>query len=63
MPRFNHAYTLGFSLESDHPTGDDIEPAVMRAAILIYLARLEDTELMENTGMPFDTYNTEEDVA
>jgi hypothetical protein len=56
MIKYNHAYTLGFSLESNHETGDDVTAAQVRAAIIKSLCNLSDNELLENLGYPFDTY-------
>lgn len=59
MPRYNHASDIAFSLESDHPEGDDITPQQFRHAILARLAALVDDELLEAVGTPFDTHAIE----
>ena len=56
MPKYNHAYTFAFSLLSDHESGDDVTAAQVRAAIIERLQKMEDGELLENLGYPFDTY-------
>lgn len=53
---FNHAFDLGFSLESHHPHGEDVTPAMLRGALEARLASLSDDELLEAVGAPFDTY-------
>ena len=58
--KYNHAFTLGFSLESNMDNADDVTPSQVRTAIQSSLDRLSDTELMENVGYPFDTYEMEE---
>ena len=60
MTKYNHAYTLGFSLESNHETGDDVMANQVRAAIVKSLSNLSDIELLENLGYPFDTYEVEQ---
>lgn len=53
---YNHAYTIGFSLETPDPTGEQVPAEDLRRAILLQLATLDDTDLRENIGTPFDTY-------
>lgn len=54
--RYNHAFTFGFALESYDATGAQIPAQELRTAIIEQLARLSDTELIENCGLPFDSY-------
>ena len=62
MAKYNHAYTLAFSLEgSSHPKGEDVTPAMLRAAIIRYLANLDDDSLESNCETPFDSYLYEEE--
>ena len=59
MKRYNHAYTIAFSLESNHPTGDDVTPDIYRTALLERIKSLDETnEWWEVVGndMPYDTY-------
>ena len=58
--RFDHAFTFGFALECDDETGAHIPPQQLRTAIIAQLARLSDTELTENCGLPFDSYLIDE---
>ena len=60
--KYNHAFTLGFSLESNLANADDVTVSQARSAIQSTLDRLSDIELMENIGYPFDTYEIEEAV-
>lgn len=53
---FNHAFSFGFSLEHHDATGDRVTASQLRSAILRKLAASSDTELVENCGAPFDTY-------
>jgi hypothetical protein len=57
--RYNHAYDIAFTVESEHPTGDDLTPNQIRGAIWKRLAELPDSELPEAVGMPFDTYEVQ----
>lgn len=54
--RYDHAFTFGFSLQHTDAAGEDVPAAQLRAAILRRLAALSDTELVENCGAPFDTF-------
>ena len=56
IARYDHAFTIAFSLESSHPSGDDVTAAQLRAAILTRLAALADDELHEAVGAPYDSY-------
>jgi hypothetical protein len=58
--KYNHAFTLAFSLESNLDNADDVTVSQARSAIQSALDRLSDIELMENIGYPFDTYEIEE---
>ncbi|MEE9383195.1 MAG: hypothetical protein V3V08_07260 [Nannocystaceae bacterium] len=59
--KFNHAFTLGFSVESDDPRGADIPTSVITEALLFRIANLiECDEMYEAIGLPFDTYENEE---
>ena len=61
LPTYNHAYGLGFSVSgSTSVEGEDVKPSQIREAILTRLAGLDDEELMEAVGMPFDTYEEED---
>jgi hypothetical protein len=57
--KYNHAFSFSFSLNTDNK-GDAVTPNELRQAILGYLASFNDWELIENCGMPFDTYLNEE---
>lgn len=56
MPRYDHAYTIAFSIKSNHPEGEDITPQQFRHAILARLATVVDDELIEAVGIPFDSH-------
>lgn len=62
MARFNHAFSFSFSLENDSPNGEATAQE-LRHAIVRYLQELTDSEILENCGCPFDTYENEEDKA
>lgn len=61
VKKYNHAFSLAFSVvtnasctsenDSDYP-----EPSEIREAVLKRLARLDDNELMEAVGAPFDSF-------
>lgn len=62
--RYNHAYTIAFSLVSEHPEGEDVTAAMFSAALRKRADDLDATvtrsrpegEWNEATGNPFDTY-------
>lgn len=56
VARYDHAFTIAFSLVSSDPSGRDVTPAELGAAILTRLATLSDTELIEAVGAPYDSY-------
>lgn len=60
---YDHAFTIGFSLRSPHPKGDDVTPAMLKAALLKRIADLDATpegaEWIEAAGPPYDTYEVE----
>lgn len=58
--RYSHAFDIAFQLYSNHPTGDDVTGAQLRAAINARLASLSDAELVEAVGLPFDSSPDEE---
>lgn len=55
MPKFNHAFTVGFSIVNDSAEGE-VTAAEIRAALQRVLAEYSDSDLLENAGAPFDTY-------
>jgi len=55
--KYNHAYTIAFSVVSEHPTGEDVTADQVLEA-LVHRARTAyiNGELLEAIGAPFDTY-------
>jgi len=54
---YNHTYTFGFALsKSTDSDGMDVTPEQIRETIVMKLMLITDTELMENVGTPFTTY-------
>ena len=47
MTKFNHAFDIAFSVISGDPDGEDITPAMFRAALL---ERIEQLDLEEAHG-------------
>lgn len=57
MTKYNHAFDIAFSLESDDPDAKDVTPAMFKAALLERIAQLDaSNEWEEACGAPFDTY-------
>lgn len=60
MSKYNHAFTFGFSIITNMEDGSDVTADDARQGIIAALARMNDIELLENIGAPFDSY--EEDA-
>ncbi|WP_020084859.1 hypothetical protein [Hyphomicrobium zavarzinii] len=58
-PLYDHAMTIGFSLRSAHPLGEDLSAPQIRKALYRRLVSLTDNELVEAAGAPFDTYKVD----
>jgi hypothetical protein len=60
MPKFNHAFTIAFSVVSDDPEGRDVTPDMFRAALLQRIAQLDAEKAYggweQACDAPFDTY-------
>lgn len=57
MKRYNHAYSIGFTMTTTDPTGERLDAQEVRNAILARLAALTDHELVHDAiGPPHDTY-------
>lgn len=62
MPRFNHAYDIGFEVAgSTKEDGSDVTPAMLRAALMRRIIDLDESqpdhgEWHEAVGSPFDTH-------
>jgi len=59
MPRYSHAYDFAFELNSNHPDGDDVTPAMIREALLKRAISIDDAEIVEACNL-FDTYEINE---
>lgn len=65
MPRYNHAYTIAFSLISTKEDGSDVTNDMLAEALK---KRVEDCQsekdspLLECSGAPFDTYEIEDTI-
>jgi len=57
MKYYNHAYLFAFSCLSDLKEG--ALPCDIRQGIMEHLASIDDAELLENCGEPFDTFEEE----
>jgi hypothetical protein len=58
--RYNHAFDIAFSIESDHPTGEDVTAEQVRDALIKRVqTAYASGELLEAIGAPFDTYEVD----
>lgn len=60
MPKFNHAYTFSFEVESNHEEGADLTGLDLRKALIARLNDLSDNDMLEACE-PFDTFEIEEE--
>ncbi len=61
LKKFNHAFSLGFSVESDDQSGMNIPTSTITEGLLFRIANLiECGEMYEAIGPPYDTYENEE---
>jgi hypothetical protein len=61
MKKFNHAFDIAFSIESDN-VGEEVTAAELKAGLAKRLADLlasDDVEIIESCGLPYDTYENE----
>lgn len=59
--RYNHMFSIAFTVIDSSPTGENLHPATIRQAILARLAGCDDLELYEAIGLPEDTYEVPDD--
>ena len=60
--KYNHAFALAFTIESNHPDGNDIFGVHFTNAVLKRIIDLnENAEWDEAVGAPFDTFEIEEE--
>jgi hypothetical protein len=63
MARYNHAYTLAFSLVSNDDKGHDVDARQLKEALLARIENLdEEGSWVESAGAPYDTYLEPEDA-
>jgi len=63
MLKYNHMFGLGFSVESNHPDGDDITGEQFTAAVQKRVDDINssgDLEWFEACGLPEDTFENQE---
>lgn len=56
MTHYSHAYDIAFELVSQDPEGKDVTPDMISDALVTRLMTMSDTETLEATGAPFDSY-------
>lgn len=59
-PRFNHAYSFAFEVISNDDRGEDVTADMLRSALMARLNRLDEDEMIEACGCPWDTFEQEE---
>lgn len=63
MPKYSHAYTLAFEVESSDEEAGDVTPAMFKSALLRRIAEMdEENSWHAACGAPFDTIEIEEEV-
>ncbi len=64
MKKYNHAYTVAFSVNSDHPEGRDLTDLDLFTALTKRGIDLTEAgEWQEALGAPYDTYENQETEA
>lgn len=56
MKTFNHAFDFAFSISGSSDPEGNVSGQELRAAIQMKLNQMDDAELIECCGMPFDSY-------
>ena len=62
MKKYNHAFAVAFSIDSDHPYGGDITGEQFTAAVQKRIDEINssgDPEWFEAVGVPYDTYENQ----
>ena len=63
MKKYNHAYTLGFSVNTDRHPECPVDPAeIMEALALRIVDVTTNKEWDEALGLPFDSYENQESI-
>lgn len=60
--KYNHAYDIAFSLESNHEYGEDVTPDMLRTALINRIKDLDNANEwgeINGNSVPFDTYEVE----
>lgn len=60
MTKYNHAYSLCFSVVSDTEDGSDVTAKQLREAIRRWVDEANDDGLLSNCDAPYDTYEIED---
>lgn len=60
MKRYNHAYTIAFTIENDNPDGNFTTTEVVAALNRRIADLLENDQFDEAIGAPFDTFENED---
>lgn len=61
MTKYNHAYDIAFEVVSEKEDGSDITAEMLSKAIALRcLTLMQNNEMLEAVGCPFDTYEMED---
>lgn len=68
MARYNHAFTIAFSLTSETESGEDVTAEMLKAAVERRISELDrsrrpdrkEGEWIEAVGAPYDTYQEDD---
>ena len=67
MPKYNHMYSIAFSVVSDDPDGNDVTAPMLFCALMGRLRRMMESgqnweaEMLEGCGCPEDTYEEDDE--
>ncbi len=60
MKKYNHAYSLCFSVDTDRTADETVDKSEIMVALLQRIAvLLENDELDEHLGLPFDSFEND----
>jgi hypothetical protein len=60
MSKFNHLFSIAFSVISEKEDPDTIKGRELRDALLVRIASMEDSEFVEACGYMSDTFEVQE---
>lgn len=57
--KYNHAFDFAFEVTSENFDGSDVTPSMLRSALIFRALTIDDEEIIEACGAPFDTMESD----